>query len=152
MKHLIIEDYHTIEAVKGPLLFITGVRDVAYGDLATIYIKKGASLTGQVIEISHEFAVLQVFGPTRGISPAGAVARFRGEPVMMGLSPYILGRMFKGDGAPLDGAPPLIAAERRDINGSAINPVRRDLPLEFLQTGVSAIEGLNTLVRGQKAE
>ncbi|MDH5511213.1 MAG: V-type ATP synthase subunit B, partial [Nitrospinota bacterium] len=150
MSRSIVTEYMTVDAVKGPLIFVRGIKGVAYGEMATIDIGKGTSMLGQVIEISDKFAALQVFGPTRGISPATAVVRFQGEPIEMNLSPLILGRMFKGDGVPMDGAPPLIPAHRRDVSSSAINPVRRELPRDFMMTGVSAIDGLNTLARGQK--
>ena len=146
----ITTEYKSVGAVKGPLVFVNAVSDVGLGELATVSMGPGGAMLGQVIEISEKFAALQLFGSTRGISPATASVRFHGEPVMMDLSPHILGRMFGGDGAPIDGGPPLIPAERRDVNGSPINPVRRDLPRDFLQTGVSAIDGLNTLARGQK--
>jgi V/A-type H+-transporting ATPase subunit B len=150
MKDLLVKDYATVDAVKGPLALVRAVKGVALGDLATIFTVAGEPLLGQVIEIGERSAALQVFGPTRGISPERTTVRFHGEPVMMDLSPMILGRMFGGSGAPIDGAPPIIPAERRDVNGSAINPIRRELPRGFLRTGVSAIDGLNTLARGQK--
>ncbi|MDH5478650.1 MAG: V-type ATP synthase subunit B [Nitrospinota bacterium] len=150
MSRSIVTEYQTVDAVKGPLIFVRGIKGISYGELATVTTGPETSMLGQVIEISDKFAALQVFGPTRGISPATARVRFHGEPIEMSLSPLILGRMFKGDGAPMDGAPPLIPAHRRDISGAAINPVRRELPRDFMMTGVSAIDGLNTLARGQK--
>ena len=150
MSRSIVTEYQTVDAVKGPLIFVRGIKGVSYGEMATIVTGPERSMLGQVIEISDKFAALQVFGPTRGISPATAVVRFHGEPIEMSLSPLILGRMFRGDGAPMDGAPPLIPAHRRDVSGSAINPVQRELPRDFMMTGVSAIDGLNTLARGQK--
>jgi len=150
MTRSVVTEYMTVDSVKGPLIFVRGVKGVSYGELATISTGPDTRMLGQVIEISEKFAALQVFGPTRGISPATAVVSFHGEPIEMNLSPLILGRMFKGDGEPMDGAPPLIPARRRDISGSAINPIRRDMPRDFMMTGVSAIDGLNTLARGQK--
>jgi len=150
MKDLLAAEYKTIESVKGPLIFIRRPERAALGDLVTIYVEKEDARSGQIIEISEKYAVAQVFGPTGRINPDTTVVRFAEEGARINLSPLILGRALTGAGEPSDGLPHPPPFERRDIHGSAINPVRRDMPRDFIQTGVSAIDGMNTLVRGQK--
>ena len=150
MNDLLVRDYQTIDAVRGPLVFVRRAEKTALGDLVTLFLSDGEGRNGQVIEISQKYAVIQVFGRTDRINPKTTVVRFHEEGAKLDLSPLILGRTFSGGGEPLDGLPPVAPLERRGIQGSAINPVRRDLPQDFIQTGISAIDGLNTLVRGQK--
>jgi V/A-type H+-transporting ATPase subunit B len=150
MPDLLIREYRAIESVKGPLIFIRRPDGVALGDLVTIIVSDDDIRSGQVIEISEKWAVAQVFGPTNKINPNQTVVRFAEEGARLDLSPLILGRIFSGAGDPLDGLPPTPPLKRVDIHGSAINPVQRDMPRDFIQTGVSAIDGMNTLVRGQK--
>ncbi len=146
----LIRDYKTIESVRGPLIFVQRAPKTALGDLATIFLSDKESRSGQVIEVSEKYAVIQVFELTERINPKTTAVRFHEEGARFGLSPLILGRIFTGGGEPMDGLPKVAPIEKRDILGSAINPVRRDMPRDFIQTGISAIDGLNTLVRGQK--
>jgi len=143
-------EYLTVGEISGPLLFIKNISDVAYGEIVKIRSPTGEIRTGQVLEAGIDFAVVQVFEGTKGLDTKGTAVRFTGETMKFGLSPQILGRIFDGSGKPIDGGPDVIPEERRDINGSPINPSSREYPREFIQTGISAIDGMNTLVRGQK--
>ncbi|MBI3795018.1 MAG: V-type ATP synthase subunit B [Nitrospinae bacterium] len=149
MKDLFSRSWRTIDSVNGPLIFVK-MAGAALGEMATVVLADGSRRTGQVIGLDESTAIVQVFGPTEKISPATTSVRFRGEGVMANLSPLLLGRVFNGSGEPIDGAEAPHPVEKRDVNGSAINPVRRDVPSDFIQTGISAIDGMNTLVRGQK--
>ncbi|MBI5814335.1 MAG: V-type ATP synthase subunit B [Nitrospinae bacterium] len=150
MRDLLSAEYRTIESVKGPLLFISRPSRAALGDLVTIIVGADDMRAGQIIELSERFAVAQVFGPTGKINPDTTVVRFSEEGAAINLSPLILGRVFSGAGTAMDGMPEPPPFVRRGIHGSAINPVQRDMPRDFIQTGISAIDGMNTLVRGQK--
>lgn len=149
MKDLLSRSWRTINAVNGPLIFVKGAGP-ALGEMASIRLEGGEVRTGQVIELDGDTAMIQVFGRTEKINPSTTAVSFPGEGVTAGLSPLLLGRVFDGGGDPLDGLPPPAPIERRDVNGTAINPIRRDVPRDFIQTGISAIDGMNTLVRGQK--
>ncbi|MBN1280064.1 MAG: V-type ATP synthase subunit B [Candidatus Thermoplasmatota archaeon] len=149
MKNKDIE-YTTVSAVEGPLMIVDGVADVAYNEVVKIRTPNGEVRTGQVLEVFEHRAVIQVFEGTRGLDTKHTSARFIGETMKLGVSKDIVGRIFDGTGQPLDDSPPIIAKERRDINGEPINPCAREYPREFIQTGISTIDGLNTLVRGQK--
>ncbi len=144
-----MKEYKTIEEISGPLLFVENVKGVAYGEIVDILLENGEKRRGQVLDVSHGKAVVQVFGATMGIDKNSTV-RFLGETLKFGVSEEMLGRVFNGLGEPIDNAPPPIAEERRDINGSAINPYNRKPPSDFINTGISTIDGMNTLVRGQK--
>ncbi len=122
---------------------------VAYGELVYITLPDGEVKRGQVLDTSHDVVVVQVFEGTRGINRASAV-RFTGDIVRLPVSQDMLGRVLSGSGDPLDGGPKIVPEERRDIIGAAINPYARTYPREFIQTGISTIDGMNTLVRGQK--
>jgi V/A-type H+-transporting ATPase subunit B len=135
--------------IAGPLVFVGGVRDVGYGEAVALECA-GVPLHGRVLEIGREAAVIEVFEGTASLSLAATRVRFLGRPLEAPVGVEMLGRSFDGRGEPIDGGPPPLTAERRDVNGSPINPVARDYPREFIQTGVSAIDGMNTLVRGQK--
>ena len=144
-----MKEYKTIEEISGPLVFVEGVRGVAYGEIVEIILEDGEKRKGQVLDVSHGKAVVQVFGATMSIDKNSTV-RFLGETLKFGVSEEMLGRVFNGIGEPLDNAPPPIAEEKIDINGSAINPYNRAPPSDFINTGISTIDGMNTLVRGQK--
>ncbi len=144
-----MKEYKTIEEISGPLLFVENVTGVAYGEIVDIILEDGEKRKGQVLDVSHGKAVVQVFGATMGINRDTTV-RFLGETLKFGVSEDMLGRVFSGLGEPIDNAPAPIAEERRDINGSAINPYNRQPPSDFINTGISTIDGMNTLVRGQK--
>jgi V/A-type H+-transporting ATPase subunit B len=143
-------EYTTVSEVAGPLMIVEGVKDVAYNEVVKIRTSTGESRTGQVLEAFTDKAVVQVFEGTRGLDTHKTSVRFIGETMKLGVSKDILGRVFDGTGNPIDDAPQIIPEERRDINGNPINPYSREYPREFIQTGISSIDGLNTLVRGQK--
>lgn len=149
MKNKDIE-YTSVTAVEGPLMIVEGVEDVAYNEVVKIRTPDGEERTGQVLEVFEHKAVIQVFEGTRSLDTKHTSARFIGETMKLGVSKEIIGRIFDGTGRPLDKSPPIIPKERRDINGEPINPCAREYPREFIQTGISTIDGLNTLVRGQK--
>ncbi len=143
-------EYQTIGEVAGPLLFVSRVRGCAYGEMVEVRSVDGSIKYGQVIEIAGELAVVQVFGPTAGLDVKRTKVRFSGEVAKMPCSINLLGRILNGMGQPRDGGPEIFPEEEREIIGSPINPWSRDEPRDFIQTGISAIDGLNTLVRGQK--
>ncbi len=147
---LVSREYRTITNVAGPLIFISNAKDVSYDEIVRIRLPDGEERTGRVLEISKDVAVVQVFEGTTGIDNRLTSAEFTGKPLTMKLSPDILGRTFNGIGKPRDGGPDIIEEMEVDVNGMPINPVARDKPEDFIQTGMSAIDGLNTLVRGQK--
>lgn len=142
--------YHGLSVINGPLIIVERVRDVGYGELVRIRDGRGRERTGQVLEISHSGAVVQVFGGTEGLSLADTDTVFLGDSLRIPVSRDMLGRVFNGLGQPRDGAPAELAGEYRDVNGSPINPFSRVYPRDFIQTGISAIDGLTTLIRGQK--
>ncbi len=142
-------EYRAITQVTGPLVFVRPVHAVAYNELVAVRLGDGRIKRGQVLETSEETVVVQLFEETAGID-VRATVRFLGETMKMPVSRDMLGRVLSGAGEPIDEGPPIIPDERRDINGSAINPWARENPEEFIETGISAIDGMNTLVRGQK--
>ncbi|MGB9636037.1 MAG: V-type ATP synthase subunit B [Thermoplasmata archaeon] len=141
--------YRTIEGIAGPLVFVKKTHPVAYGELVKIETEGGIVKRGQVLDTSRELVVVQVFEGTTGLDKKSTVT-FLGETLKIPVSDEVLGRIFSGSGKPIDGGPPIMKKERWDITGSAINPYARDSPREFIQTGISTIDGTNTLVRGQK--
>ncbi|KAA0005732.1 MAG: V-type ATP synthase subunit B [Thermoplasmata archaeon] len=143
-------EYTTVSEVAGPLMIVEGVKDVAYNEVVKIRTVDGEERTGQVLEAFMDKAIVQVFEGTKGLETDKTSVRFIGETMKLGVSKDMLGRVFDGTGNPIDDAPPIIPEERRDINGNPINPFSREYPREFIQTGISTIDGLNTLVRGQK--
>ncbi len=142
--------YRTVSEIQGPLLFVEDVEGVKYGELAEITLPDGEVRRGQVLMVEKDKALLQVFEGTTGIDVPSTYLRFKGKGIEIDLSLEMLGRTFNGLGIPRDGGPAVIPEKRRDINGAPINPYARDYPNEFIQTGISSIDGLNTLVRGQK--
>ena len=145
-----LKEYKTVSEVVGPLMVVGNVQGVKYDELVEIEIQTGEIRRGKVLEIDGGKAVVQLFEGSQGINLKGSRARFLARPLELGVSQDMLGRVFDGIGRVKDGGPDIIPDRRDDINGSPINPVARDYPSEFIQTGVSAIDGLNTLVRGQK--
>jgi V/A-type H+-transporting ATPase subunit B len=143
-------EYTTVAEVSGPLMIVEGIKDVAYNEVVKIKTVTGEERTGQVLETQTNVAIVQVFEGTKGLETKDTSVRFIGETMKLGVSKDMLGRVFDGTGNPIDNAPPIIPEDRRDINGSPINPYTREYPREFIQTGISTIDGLNTLVRGQK--
>ncbi|MEM0118209.1 MAG: V-type ATP synthase subunit B [Conexivisphaerales archaeon] len=142
--------YRTVSQVAGPLLFVEKVKDAAYGEIVEITNALGERLRGQVLDSSRGLAVVQVFGSTMGLNVGETSVRFLGETARVSVSDEMLGRTFDGLGNPRDNGPRIVAKEKVEIVGSGINPYSRDEPSEFIQTGISAIDGMNTLVRGQK--
>jgi len=143
-------EYTTVTEVAGPLMIVDNIKDVAYNEVVKIRTADGEERTGQVLEAYLDKAVVQVFEGTKGLDTKITSARFIGETMKLGVTKDMLGRIFDGTGNPIDNAPAIIPEERRDINGNPINPYSREYPREFIQTGISTIDGLNTLVRGQK--
>ena len=139
-----------IERVSGPLVFVKGAQNVSYGEIAEVVTSFGEVRRGRVLIIDGDTVAIQVFEGTSDFSSSNTKVRFSGHSLTVKVSEEMLGRVFDGTGRPLDGAPPPIGGEERDINGAAINPVSRVYPKNFIQTGISAIDGLNTLIRGQK--
>ncbi len=143
-------EYRTIREIKGPLLIVENTKDVAYGEVVKIRGPDGKERLGQVLEARENMAIVQVFEGTRGLDLKATTVKFLGDTLKIGVSLEMLGRVFDGTGRPIDGGPDIIPEEMRDINGYPINPSAREYPREFIQTGISTIDGMNTLVRGQK--
>jgi V/A-type H+-transporting ATPase subunit B len=143
-------EYRTIREIAGPLVLVENTKNIKYLELVEITLPDGSVRSGQVLEVHEDKALIQVFEGTTGIDVVKTKIRFLGKGITLGLSPNILGRVFTGLGKPRDGGPPIIPEKWMDITGSPVNPYAREYPNEFIQTGVSAIDGLNTLVRGQK--
>jgi len=146
----VIKEYTSTSEVTGPLMVIEKVKGVAYAELVEVTTSAGEKRLGQVLEITDDKAVVQLFEGTSGIDTKNTKTRFTGETMKIGVSKEMLGRTFDGVGRPIDKGPPVVAKKRLDINGEAINPYARDLPDDFIQTGISTIDLNNTLVRGQK--
>lgn len=144
------KEYRTIEEVSGPLCLVKGVKDVNYDDLGEISLANGETKRCKVLEIDGENALVQLFESSAGINLSNSKVKFLGRSMSLPVSDDMLGRVFDGLGNPIDKGPEIIPEKRLDINGLAMNPVARNYPSEFIQTGISAIDGLNTLVRGQK--
>jgi len=142
--------YEDVQRISGPLAVIGGVRDVGFDELVQIQLRDGSTRHGVVLEVDHEVAVVQVFEGTRGIGRDGVSARFSGRPMEIPIGEGWLGRVLNGRGEPLDGGPPVFGSERRPVTGFPLNPARRDAPRDPIITGVSVIDCLTTLVRGQK--
>ena len=145
-----LKEYSTIREVVGPLMVVEGVSGVKYDELVEIEQANGEKRAGRVLEVDGDRAMLQLFESSQGLKIDTAKARFLGRSIELSVSMDMLGRVFDGLGRPRDGGPEIIPEMRLDMNGSPINPASRDYPDEFIQTGISAIDGLNTLVRGQK--
>ena len=145
-----IREYKTIREISGPLMVVDRVQGVTYDELAEIQLADGSVRRCKVLEVNGDSAVVQLFEASAGINLAQSKIRFLGHPLQLAVSGDMLGRVFNGMGQPIDGGPAILADEYRDINGMAMNPAARNYPNEFIQTGISTIDGLNTLVRGQK--
>ncbi len=142
--------YVGTQRIDGPLLVVQRVRDVGFDEIVEVLDAEGKPRLGRVLDISDRQAVVQVLEGTTGLANQSTRVRFLGESFMLPVTPCMLGRVFDGLGRPMDGGPPPLSADRRDINGLPINPHARQYPREFIQTGLSAIDGMNALVRGQK--
>lgn len=144
------KEYNTVKEVVGPLMIVEGVEGVKFDELVDIELKNGEKRRGRVLELNGDRAMVQLFEGSAGINLNSTKVKFLGRPLELGVSEDMIGRIFDGLGRPKDDGPKIIPEKRLDINGSPINPVARDYPEEFIQTGISCIDGLNTLVRGQK--
>lgn len=145
-----IREYRSIAEITGPLMIVDGVSKVKYGEVVQIEAGDGQRKTGQVLDVTETRAVVQVFEGTSGLDTKNTKAKFIGETMKIGVSSDVLGRIFDGKGVPIDKGPKIIPEARLDINGYPINPSARSYPRDFIQTGVGVIDGMNTLVRGQK--
>ena len=140
-------EYRTISSISGPLMMVEKTTDVRYDELVEITLSNGEKRRGRVLEIESDRALVQVFEGTSGIENEDTKVRFVGKVLTLPVSRDMLGRVFNGRGAPIDGGAPLIAEQHLDINGMPMNPFSRDFPSEFIQTGISTIDGLNPMVR-----
>lgn len=142
--------YKTVSQISGPLIFVEKVENAAYNELVEITLENGEKRTGQVLDTSRGLSIVQVFGPTSGMDVDNTRVKFLGNTARVAVSDDMLGRIFNGLGEPIDKLPPIVSKERVEIVGNAINPYSREEPSEFIETGISTIDGMNTLVRGQK--
>lgn len=145
-----IKEYSTITEVNGPLIIVNKISNVKYDELVEVELSNGEKRRGQVLEVSEDKAIVQMFEGTSGIDITNTKVRFLGRVIEIPVSMDLLGRIFDGSGRPIDKGPHIIAEKRLDINGNPLNPYARDYPNDFIQTGISSIDVLNTLVRGQK--
>ncbi len=143
-------EYVGLKEINGPLIALDGVKESSYEEMVDITLDDGSTRTGRIVQIEGEKAIIQVFEGTRGISLTNTHTRFQGRPMELPLSREVLGRIFDGAGRPIDGLGEIFPEERRDINGTPINPVSRVYPRNFIRTGISSIDALMTLIRGQK--
>jgi V/A-type H+-transporting ATPase subunit B len=144
------KEYKTLKSISGPLILVEGVEGVKYEELVEMTIPNGQKRMGKVLEVNKDTALVQMFESTRGVATEGTKAKFLGKPLEIGVSEDMLGRVFSGSGHPIDDGPEIIPEKKLNINGAPINPYSRDFPNDFYQTGISTIDCLNTLVRGQK--
>ncbi len=142
-------EYRTTTEIKGPILMIENVRDVSFDEVVQIQRPSGETVQGSVLDVSRDWAMIQCFGETSGLD-LNTTVRFTGDVLRIPVSPDLIGRVFSGSFEPLDGIPRPLSTDLRDVNGGVINPAARDVPSEFIQTGLSSIDGMNSLVRGQK--
>src|ERR687896_25694 len=142
--------FKTLSKIAGPLMFVEGINDAAYGEMVEIKLANGERRQGQVLDTKKGLAIIQVFGPTYGLGTTGTSTKFLGETAMLSVSDEMLGRTFDGLGRPRDNGPKIVSKDKYDLVGAGINPYSREEPSEFIQTGMSNIDGMNTLVRGQK--
>src|SRR5437773_8987231 len=142
--------YKTISKIAGPLMFVEGIENAAYGEMVEIKLVNGERRQGQVLDTRKGLAIVQVFGPTLGLNIGGTSIKFLGETARISVSDEMLGRVFDGLRNPRDNGPKIVSKHKVDLVGSGINPYSREEPSEFIQTGMSNIDGMNTLVRGQK--
>ena len=147
---LATQEFKTVKYVSGPLIFIEQGERFAYGSILDIIMPDGSIRTGQVLEVSKEHAVVQVLEQTAGLDVKDTAVRLRAETAKIGVSKEMIGRAFNGSAKPIDNLPDILPEKQLPISGLPINPIRRDKPNDFVQTGISSIDGFNTLVRGQK--
>ena len=140
-----LKEYKTVSKIYGPLMLVESVVDAKYGHIVDIEIADGSIRHGQILQVENDKVLVQVFEGTEGINIDKSTVRFLGKPMELGLSPEILGRVFNGTGIPKDDGPPIIPRKKMNINGNPINPYARNFPNEFIQTGISTIDGLYPL-------
>ena len=145
-----MKEYKTIKEIIGPLLLVENVENAHYDELVSVLLQDGSVRRGKVIMVENDKAVIQLFEGSIGINASKSKVKFLARPLTLNVSPDMLGRIFNGLGRAIDGGEDIIAKSKLNINSSPINPYARDYPREFIETGISAIDGLNTLVRGQK--
>ncbi|RLG22232.1 V-type ATP synthase subunit B, partial [Methanosarcinales archaeon] len=145
-----LKEYQTVAEIYGPLMLVESVDAAKFGHIVDIEIADGSVRHGQILQVEKDKVLIQVFEGTEGINVDRSTVRFLGKPMELAVSPDILGRVFSGIGEPKDDGPTILPKQRMNINGNPINPYARDFPNEFIQTGISTIDGLNPLVRGQK--
>ncbi|MCE5185555.1 MAG: V-type ATP synthase subunit B [Planctomycetaceae bacterium] len=145
-----LKEYRTVCEISGPLMMVEGVEGAKYGHIVDIELPDGTTRHGQILQVEQDKVLVQVFEGTESINVSGTTVRFLGKPMELAVSRDILGRVFSGTGVPKDGGPAILPKMKLNINGNPINPYARDYPNEFIQTGISTIDGLNPLVRGQK--
>ena len=143
-------EYRGVKSVDGPIVVVRRTDNVFYGEIAAVRDRTGEKRTGRVIDVSDEYAVVQIFGSTSGIDLENTTVEFLDTPMELRVSEGLLGRIFNGLGKPIDGYPEIISSKKINVNGYPINPYARVYPRDFIQTGISAIDGMNTLIRGQK--
>ena len=143
-------EYRGLTRIDGPVVITGQCRNAAYNEVVAVYDRDGGRRLGRVIDLSGEYAAVQIFGATSGLSAEGTRVEFLGKPMELRVGTGLLGRIFNGLGEPIDGYAPVFSSERRDVNGLPMNPYARAYPRDFIQTGISAIDGMNTLIRGQK--
>ncbi len=143
-------EYIGVDRIDGPLVFLRNTHPVGYRELVECVDPQGAVRLGMVLDTADDMVVAQIFGGTSGLTLPGTRTRFRGHPLRLGVSRQMLGRVFNGLGEPVDGGPPPVAEAEFDVNGRPINPTAREYPRDFIQSGISVIDGMNTLIRGQK--
>ncbi len=143
-------EYRGVKSVDGPIVVVRRTDNVFYGEIAAVRDRTGEKRTGRVIDVSDEFAVVQIFGSTSGIDLENTTVEFLDSPMELRVSEGLLGRIFNGLGKPIDGYPEIISSRKINVNGYPINPYARVYPRDFIQTGISTIDGMNTLIRGQK--
>lgn len=144
------KEYLMLDKIEGPLIMLSGIQGVAYGEIIDITIEGQKKRSGKVVKVDKDVIIAQVFEGTSGISTTNSRVYFTGKPLEIALSEDVLGRVFDGVGRPIDGGPQIFSNEKRNVNGNPINPVSREYPRDFIQTGISAIDCLTTLIRGQK--
>jgi V/A-type H+-transporting ATPase subunit B len=143
-------EHRGLTRIEGPILVLDRRESVGFGEVVKVRGTRGESLTGRVIDLSETAVAVQVFGPTQGLSPDATSVEFTGDTLKLRVGSGLLGRVFNGLGEPIDGSPALFSSRRLDVNGEPLNPWSRVYPRDFIQTGISAIDGMNTLIRGQK--
>ena len=143
-------EHRGITSVDGPIVVVKRTENIFYDEIVAVRDRDGEKRTGRVIDVSEEYAVVQIFGSTNGIDMESSTVEFLDTPMELRVSEGLLGRIFNGLGKPIDGYPEIISSKKINVNGYPINPFARIYPRDFIQTGISAIDGMNTLIRGQK--